>query len=76
MSHSIDIEDHYGISIAFVIHSVDHSLFTRLILQKTQFLTVRSIVPIEIPPSPENSYTLWCKTINHNQPTDINVNRL
>ncbi len=32
MSHSIDTEDFYGISIAFTIRSVDHSLFTRLIL--------------------------------------------
>ena len=32
ISYSIDIEDLYGSSIAFVIHSVDRSLFTRLIL--------------------------------------------
>ena len=32
VSYSIDIEDLYGSSIAFVIHSVDRSLFTRLIL--------------------------------------------
>ena len=30
ISHSIDIEDLYGSSIAFVIHSVNRSLFTRL----------------------------------------------
>ena len=30
MSHSIDIEDSYGISIVFTIRSVDRSLFTRL----------------------------------------------
>ena len=37
--------DLYRISIAFAIHSLDHSLSARLILQKTQFLTVRSINP-------------------------------
>ena len=32
MSHSINIEDRYGNSIAFAIRSVDRSLFTHLIL--------------------------------------------
>ena len=36
--------DLYGNSIAFVIHSLDHSLFIRLILQKTQFLTAHCLV--------------------------------
>ena len=42
MSHSIDTEDFYGISIAFTIRSVDHSLFTRLISLSSRLILLSS----------------------------------